>query len=130
VNLSTLGFVGAGDNVLTAGFVISGNAPKRLLVRAIGPGLAPFGVPNLLSDPQVGVVPLGGIDPVATNDDWPNTDTLRTAFTNAGAFALTPGSKDSALVVTLDPGAYTVIVSGVSLSASGTALVEIYDLDP
>jgi hypothetical protein len=130
VNLSSLGFVGTGDNVLTAGFVISGNASKRLLVRAVGPGLAPFGVANPLPDPQLGLVPLGQAEPIATNDDWPNLVNVQSAFTAAGAFALTPGSKDAALVITLEPGAYTVIVSGVSGSASGTALVEIYDLDP
>ena len=130
VNLSTLGFVGAGDNVLTAGFAISGNAPKRLLIRAVGPGLAPFGVSNPLSDPQLGLVPLGRSEPIATNDDWPDTDSVRTAFKAAGAFALQPGSKDAALVITLEPGAYTVIVSGVNGTANGDALVEIYDLDP
>lgn len=130
VNLSTLGFVGGGDNVLTAGFAISGNAPKRLLIRAVGPGLAPFGVGDLLSDPQLGLVPLGRSEPIATNDDWPDSDNLRAAFTAAGAFALPSGSKDAALVITLEPGAYTVIVSGVNGTASGNALVEIYDLDP
>ncbi|MSU49019.1 MAG: matrixin family metalloprotease [Opitutus sp.] len=130
VNVSTLGFVGTGDNVLTAGFVISGNATKRLLIRAVGPGLAPFGVTGLLTDPQLGLVPLGKIEPIATNDDWPDQVNVRAAFVAAGAFALTPGSKDAALVITLEPGGYTVIVSGVSSSATGNALVEIYDLDP
>jgi hypothetical protein len=130
VNVSTLGFVGSGDNVLTAGFAISGNAPKRLLIRAVGPGLAAFGVGNPLTDPQLGLVPLGRSEPIATNDDWPDADALRAAFIAAGAFALPPGSKDAALVITLEPGAYTVIVSGVNGTASGNALVEIYDLDP
>ncbi len=130
VNVSTLGFVGSGDKILTAGFAIAGNAPKRLLIRAVGPGLAPFGVTGLLPNPQLGLVPLGGTEPLATNDDWPDLVNVRAAFTSAGAFALTPGSKDAALVITLEPGAYTVIVSDVSGSASGNALVEIYDLDP
>ncbi len=130
VNLSTLGFVGSGDNALTAGFAISGNAPKRLLIRAIGPGLAPFGVANALPDPQLGLVPLGGSEPIATNDDWPDLVNVRAAFSAAGAFTLPAGSKDAALVITLEPGAYTVVVSGVNGSATGNALVEIYDLDP
>jgi len=128
VNLSTLGFVGAGDDVLTAGFVIAGEAPKRLLIRAVGPGLAPFGVSNLLLDPQLSLVPLGGL-PLAANDDWPNLVSVQAAFTAAGAFALPSGSKDAALVITLEPGGYTVVVSGVG-GTTGNALVEIYDLDP
>ncbi len=130
VNVSTLGFVGTGDNVLTAGFVISGNATKRLLIRAIGPGLAQFGLTGFLPDPQLGLVPLGKVEPIATNDDWPDLVNVRAAFATAGAFALTPGSKDAVLVISLEPGGYTVIVSGVSATAIGTALVEIYDLDP
>ncbi len=130
VNVSTLGFVGPGDQVLTAGFVIGGNATKQVLIRAVGPGLAPFGVSDRLANPQLGLVPFGATEPIASNDDWPNLVNLQAAFTTAGAFALTPGSADAALVITLEPGAYTVIVSGVSGTATGTALVEIYDLDP
>jgi hypothetical protein len=130
VNLSTLGFVGPGENVLTAGFVISGNAPKRLLIRAIGPGLAVFGVENPLSDPQLALMPQVGAEPVAFNDNWPDTAALHSAFGNAGAFALQVGSQDAAIVVTLEPGAYTAIVSSVTASITGQALVEIYDLDP
>ncbi len=130
VNVSTLGFVGTGDNVLTAGFAISGSAPKRLLIRAGGPGLASFCVADPPADPQLGVVPLGTSEPIATNDDWPDLVNVRSAFAAAGAFALPIGSKDAALVITLEPGAYTVVVSGVNGTASGNALVEIYDLDP
>ena len=130
INVSTLGFVGAGENQLTAGFVISGNAPKRLLLRAIGPGLAPFGVSGILTDPQIALVPQGRAEPLAANDDWPDTPSLRTAFGGAGAFALPGGSKDAALLITLEPGAYTVMVSSVITSVTGQALVEIYDLDP
>ncbi len=130
VNVSTLGFVGTGENALTAGFVISGDAPKRVLVRAVGPGLAPFGVGDTLPDPQLGLVPLGRAEPLATNDDWPGTAEITAAFRSVGAFALPSGSKDSALVATLEPGAYTVVVSSVDGRTTGQALVEIYDLDP
>ncbi|MEN9636265.1 MAG: hypothetical protein RL077_4669 [Verrucomicrobiota bacterium] len=130
VNVSTLGFVGTGDNVLTAGFVIRGDAPKRLLIRAIGPSLALFGVTGFLTDPQLGLVPLGKIEPIATNDDWSDGSTARAAFTAAGAFPLQPGSKDAVLIVTLEPGGYTAIISGVTSTTTGTALIEIYDLDP
>jgi hypothetical protein len=73
-------------------------------------------------------VPLGGL-PLATNDDWPDLPSVQSAFASAGAFALPLGSKDAALVITLEPGGYTVIVSGAGAS-TGNALVEIYDLDP
>lgn len=128
VNVSTLGFVGAGEEVLTAGFVISGDAPKRLLIRAVGPGLAPFGVGDRLADPQISLVPLGRL-PLTANDDWADLASVRAAFGSAGAFALLVGSKDAALVITLEPGGYTAVVSGVG-AATGNALVEIYDLDP
>jgi hypothetical protein len=130
VNLSALGFVGTGENALTAGFAINGNAPKRLLIRAVGPGLAPFGVADLLPNPQIGVVPSGAAEPIAINDDWVDLPETRALFIGAGAFSLVAGSRDAILVLTLPPGAYTVIVSGASGSATGNALVEIYDLDP
>jgi hypothetical protein len=130
VNLSTLGFVGSGENVLTAGFVISGNAPKRLLIRGVGPGLTPFGVADTLLDPQLAVLRQGATEPLVMNDNWPDIGSVRSAFTAAGAFNLLAGSNDAALVVTLDPGAYTVVVSSVTAAITGTALVEIYDLDP
>ncbi|MES2696559.1 MAG: immunoglobulin domain-containing protein [Verrucomicrobiota bacterium] len=130
INVSTLGFVGSGENVLTAGFVIAGNSAKRLLIRAVGPGLTSFGVPDVLPDPQLGLIPLGHVEPLATNDDWVNNSTTRAAFTAAGAFTLASDSKDAALVITLQPGGYTVVVSSVDGTTTGQALVEIYDLDP
>lgn len=128
-NVSTLGFAGANENALTPGFVISGLAPKRLLIRAIGPGLIPLGVDGVLADPQLSVFPAGASVAIAGNDDWGGSAALRTTFTNAGAFAITDNSRDAAVDVTLPPGGYTVVTSGVS-STTGTALVEIYDLDP
>jgi hypothetical protein len=129
INLSTLGFVGPGWYALTCGVVIDGSAPKELLIRAVGPGLAELGVPELLADPILTIAPLGQDLTVATNDNWAGGDALRTAFSTARAFALPPGSKDAALVVRLPPGGYTVTVSGAG-NTTGTALVEIYDLDP
>jgi hypothetical protein len=130
VNVSTLGYVGPGENVLTAGFVVSGNATKRLLIRAVGPSLTTFGVAGALPDPQLALMPQAGAEPIAFNDDWSDTAVVRSAFTNSGAFLLPAGSKDAALVVTIEPGAYTVVVSSVIASVTGQALVEIYDLDP
>jgi hypothetical protein len=129
VNVSTSGFVGTGDQALVPGFFIGGTAPKQLLIRAVGPGLAPFGVTGLLADPQLALVPLGQDLTVLANDNWGGSATLQAAFAQAGAFALPGGSADAAIVVRLPPGGYTVVVSGVG-NTTGTALVEIYDLDP
>jgi hypothetical protein len=128
-NVSTLGFVGTAENALTPGFVISGTAPKRLLIRAVGPGLATFGLGSLLADPEFSVFPASSSVAVATSNDWGGNAELRAAFTGAGAFALADTSRDAAVLVTLPPGGYTVVTSGVG-NTTGTALVEIYDLDP
>ena len=130
VNVSTLGFVGPDDRVLAAGFTITGSAPRRLLLRAVGPGLAALGVTGFLADPQIDLRRLGGPAPIASNDDWSDLASVRAAMTSVGAFALTPGSKDAVLVMTLVPGGYTAVVSSVGAAATGQALIEIYDLDP
>jgi sugar lactone lactonase YvrE len=127
-NVSTLALAGTGANVLAPGFVIGGTEPKRLLIRAVGPGLASFGVEGTLADPRLAIVPLGKTFTVASNDNWDGSASLSAAFARAGAFALPAGSKDAALLVRLPPGGYTVQVSGAG-NTTGTALVEIYDLD-
>ena len=131
VNVSTLGFAGRGEQALAAGFVIDGNVAKLVLIRAVGPGLSQFpGQSDLLADPQLQVIPSGQPYFVAaSNNDWGGTPALKTAFAQAGAFALPDTSRDAAVLVTLQPGAYTVAVSGAGTS-TGTVLVEIYDLDP
>jgi predicted Zn-dependent protease len=129
INLSTLGFAASGDNALVAGFAIQGNAPKRLLIRAIGPGLIDFGVTGWMSNPRLDVYATGGTTPITGNDDWSGTSDLSTTFTAAGAFPLATGSRDGACIVSLAPGTYTVVVSGVG-GSTGYALVELYDLDP
>jgi hypothetical protein len=125
-NLSTRAFVGTGDGVLIPGLVISGNTPRRVLVRAIGPGLAPFGVSGLLADPVLTV--FRGATAIASNDNWQEqaaSPAVATAAAESGAFTLAAGSKDSALVLTLEPGAYTCRVAGAGTS-TGVALVEVY----
>lgn len=126
VNISVLGAVGSGAQALVPGFVIGGSGTRRVLIRAIGPGLAPFGVTDAVADPQIAVVAVDGGVTLATNDNWGSDPALLEAFTTAGAFALPAGSKDAALVVRLSPGGYVVTVAG----GTGRALVEIYDLDP
>ncbi|MCC6989029.1 MAG: immunoglobulin domain-containing protein [Acidobacteria bacterium] len=123
VNVSARSRVGTGDDVLIAGFGISGTGTKRLLIRAVGPALAGFGVTGTLADPVLEL--FTGATKLAENDDWPAE--LAPQFAAAGAFALTRGSRDAALVVTLPPGAYTAQVHG-SGAATGEALVEIYEV--
>lgn len=129
INVSTLGFAGAGAEALASGFVIGGTLPKRVLIRVVGPGLSAFGVGGTLADPQLSVIPLGLNVTVARNDNWGGTAELKAAFASAGAFALPDTSKDAAVVVQLPPGGFTVVVSGAG-ATTGTTLVEVYDLDP
>ncbi len=126
VNASTRAFVGTGDSVLIPGFVIGGTGALRLLVRAIGPGLANFNLSGVLADPTLTLY--SGATVLATNDNWSsaaNATEIAATAAAVGAFALTSGSKDAALLVTLPPGAYTAVVSGVA-NSTGTALVELY----
>ncbi|MDP3073325.1 MAG: lamin tail domain-containing protein [Opitutaceae bacterium] len=126
-NIATRGFVGTGANIIIAGFVISGEGAKTILVRAVGPTLAAFGLTGLLADPQLAIY--RGSESILTNDDWSTGNTAATTANIAaqvGAFALPSGSKDAAFVVTLPAGAYTVQVSGVA-GTTGLALVEIYE---
>jgi hypothetical protein len=127
-NVSTLGLAGGGAGALTAGFVVKGSGLKRLLLRGVGPGLAAFGVTGALADPQIELVPLGSATVLQRNDNWGGADTVKAAFTAAGAFTLPDGSLDAAMVVTVPAGGYTVSVTGGS--TTGVTLVEIYDLDP
>jgi hypothetical protein len=128
-SVSALAFVGDDDRTLLPGFTIAGSAPKRLLIRAIGPGLAAFGVADLLENPRLALHTSVVTAPIARNDDWSNDASMTAALTTAGAFPLAAGSRDAALVVTLPPGAYTVSIAGAGGTA-GHALVEIHDLDP
>jgi hypothetical protein len=132
VNVSARNRVGTGANVLIAGFVISGNVPRALLIRGVGPTLAGFGVTGSLLDPKLEIhTTKDGRDVlIASNDNWsePDPSALEDAFDRVGAFQLPAGSADAALLVTLPPGAYTAVVSGVG-NAEGEALVEIYDAE-
>jgi hypothetical protein len=130
LNISTRGYVGTGGDILIPGFVIAGNGAKRLLIRAAGPALSQFGVSGVLADPQLAV--FKDSTQLFSNDNWSadaaNVAAVTSAGTAVGAFALAAGSKDAALVSSLEPGAYTIQVSGVG-NATGTAIVEVYDLD-
>jgi peroxiredoxin len=128
VNLSCRARVGTGADILIAGFVVQGTERRRLLIRAVGPTLASLGVAGTLADPRLEIIAAGSSTPVASNDNWDAS--LAPVMAGAGAFALTPSSRDAALVVTLGPGSYTAQVSGVGTgtAAQGVALVEVYDL--
>ena len=124
VNVSVLKHLGTG---LIAGFVIGGTGSKTVLIRAVGPtiGSAPFEVPGAVADPQLGL--FSGQTNIGSNDNWGGTAALSAAFSQVGAFPLPAGSRDAALLVTLQPGAYTVQVSGVG-GTTGVAIVEIYEV--
>ena len=125
-NVSARAQVGTGAGILIAGFTISGNVPKQVLLRGIGPGLAQFGVAGSLSNPLLTV--FRGATKVGENDDWGGAAALSTVFRDVGAFALAnAGSRDAALLITLAPGNYTAQVSGVN-NTTGIALVEVYEV--
>lgn len=120
VNISTRILVGRNENVLIGGFIVTGNAPKVVIIRAIGPSI---GIPSALQDPTLELH--SGSD-VVFNDNWktgtPNQEQIIKDTT------IPPiDDRESALVIGLDPGSYTAIVSGKD-GATGIALVEVYDL--
>ncbi len=124
VNASARAHAGAGSDVLIVGFAVAGSGAKHVLVRAVGPSLSLFGVGGALADPQLRVYDSGGRE-VAAGDDWPAA--LAGVFANVGAFPLPAGSKDAALTLALEPGAYTAQVSGAA-GGTGVALVELYEI--
>jgi len=103
-------------------------ASKNLLIRGIGPTLAAFGVTGGLADPKI--VVFAGTSEIASNDNWESGSStpaqIGLATDRAGAFALVPGSKDAVLLIRLQPGVYTVQVTGVG-NTTGVALIEVYD---
>lgn len=137
VNVSTRGFVGTDDNAMIGGFIIGGNGGGKttVVVRAVGPSLAPFGVPNPLPDPTVSIRTANGTV-VTDNDNWAEgTDLSRgVVFANTyqrnhiQATGLAPSHDlESAVVTELGPGNYTAIVRGKN-GSTGIGLVEVYNL--
>lgn len=129
VNLSVRSTAGTGSETLTVGFVVGGGAAPTLMIRGIGPTLGTFGVAGVVADPVLTVLsPTSAA--VATNDDWgtaTNVAQLTTTAAQFGAFALTAGSRDAALISSLPTGAYTAQLTGKAVTA-GVALVEAYDV--
>lgn len=123
INTSARGTVAAGEGALITGFVVGGTAPVNVLVVARGPSLTQFGVTTALADTRVALF-RGGVQ-LDTNDDWQTHP--RSAEITATTFA--PGSpRESAVLMTLAPGAYTAVVSGAGTAATGIAIAEVYEL--
>src|SRR5438128_598670 len=130
-NISTRSFVQTGDNVMIGGFIVQGSGTKRVIIRAIGPELGQFGVPDPLQDPTLELHDGTG-NLIASNDNWQTTiiggiitqDQVQDIM-NSG---LAPGDgRESAIIGDLPAGNYTAIVRGVN-GTTGVALVEVYDL--
>ena len=135
LNLSTR-LTLAANATATSGLTISpGTSNRTVIIRGVGPTLGSFGVSGALANPNISVLNSSGAT-IATNDDWgtpigsgaATVAQLTAAFTQAGAFQLVTGSKDSALLLTLAPGAYTIQLTGNG--GSGSAMIEVYDITP
>ena len=122
VNLSARTVLAA-DDVLIAGFVLSGTGNRVVLIRAVGPTLGVFGLGGVLADPRIELY--GSSGKFYENDNW--TAEIGSVAARVGAFTLPAGSKDAALLVSLAPGSYSVQVRG-SAGSGGVVLVELYDV--
>ena len=130
-NISTRSFVQTADNVMIGGFIVQGSQPKMVIIRAIGPELSQFGVPNPLANPTLELHNGAGAL-IAFNDNWQTTviggiimhDQVQEIINSGRAPA---DMSESAIIANLPAGNYTAIVRGVS-NTTGVALVEVYDL--
>ena len=132
-NVSTRLPVGTGDNVLIEGFIVQGpgGSTKKIVVRAIGPSLIPFGIPDAVANPTLEIRDSGGAL-IATNDDWMNTQLggIITSDQSAeinGSGVAPSNNLESAIIANLVPGSYTAIVRGLN-NTTGTGVVDAYDL--
>jgi len=123
INVSVRKNLGTG---LTVGFVLGGGAATKVLIRAVGPTLGVFGVPGVVADPQL-VLFNDKSAKIGENNDWGGTAELTAAFASVGAFAMPATSKDAAVLVSLQPGLYSVQVTGTA-NSTGVALVEVYEV--
>ncbi|MEY2499753.1 MAG: hypothetical protein QOI07_87 [Verrucomicrobiota bacterium] len=122
-NISTRGVVESGDNVMIGGFIVGGDQPTKVIIRAIGPSLRNYGIAAALDDPLLELHDGNG-SLLTENDDWRSLqeDAIK-------ATGLAPSNDhESAIVATLQPGNYTAIVRGKD-ERTGVGLVEIYNLE-
>ena len=124
INMSTRGTVLQGEGVMIGGFVIAGNEPKTVVVRASGPSLAAYGVSGVLANPTLQLVRMSDQAIIAANDDWQSASNA--ADLVASGFAPT-NAQESAILITLNPGAYTAIVAGQG-GGTGVGTVEVYEV--
>lgn len=131
INISARAFVGSGAAVQITGFIVAGTSSKTILIRASGPSLASLGIAGALADPNVALYDGKG-RLVASNDNWDADEiegaAIAAAAQTVGGFAWPQGSLDAALLVTVAPGSYTVVVRGAA-DERGIALVEVYDVN-
>ncbi|HEX2099147.1 MAG TPA: immunoglobulin domain-containing protein, partial [Candidatus Synoicihabitans sp.] len=127
VNVSARNRVGTGDNVMIAGFFVAGEVANTLVIRAVGQRLVDFGVTGVLANPKLEIYETrnGQSVKLAENDNW--NAALQPYADRVGGFPLLAGSNDSTLVLSLPPGLYSAVVSGVG-ATTGEALVEVYEL--
>ena len=133
VNISARAFVGTGDDVLIGGFIIRGDGEQEVLVQAVGPELANFGITNALADPVLTVTNTTDPDPsnhveLMVNDDWEDSQGQLVTELWGGNPNLAAGSASSAAVLTLGPGNYSGKVEGKN-ETTGVAAVEVYEID-
>jgi hypothetical protein len=127
LNISTRMRVLTGDNVLIAGFIITGTDPKKVIIRGLGPSLGAVGVQGALTDTTLELHQ--GSSTLATNDDWKVKPDGSSQQADIEATTIPPSNdKESALVATLNPGAYTAILAGKNQTV-GIGVVEVYDLN-
>ncbi|MBK7660144.1 MAG: hypothetical protein IPJ28_13830 [Betaproteobacteria bacterium] len=119
-NISTRGRVLTGNDVMIGGFVIQGTQPQTVVVRARGPSLIPFGIANALGDPVLQL--FTGATPITSNDNWQTA--TNAAAIQASGFAPSNASE-SAILITLAPGAYTAIVTGAG-NTTGVGIIEVF----
>ena len=139
INISAGAVTSSGANTLTAGFVVGGTGTEKVLIRADGPALIPYGVTGTLSQPVLTIYDASG-NIIASSTGWSNTPVIGNSpvlssvtqatssiMASVGAFSLGANSGDSALVVSVPPGNYTAQVTGV-YGTTGYALIEIYEV--
>ena len=124
VNVSTRLVIRTGDEIGIGGFIISGTDPKKVLIRGIGPTLARYNIPNALQDPMLELHDGTTGAVLTSNDDW---KVHQQAAIEATGLA-PPDDRESAILLSLQPGPYTVFESGKN-GTTGVGLIEVYDVD-